>query len=524
MDGWVDHSEREFLQPHQGASQGSGPEQGARAQSYGLSELQGLSAPGESATEGTVRPETCSRGPTRGEGRGRGQSQVKFSSRWGRRKTKTRPQRPPKGGAAAERPGPQMPRGPVALGVGRGGRRQAGRTAGSCWCQLLTWNGRWAQAGAAEQLLRGLSEDPPLSEEAGKQLPCLQARLPVPGLGVLQKLHLHSTARIPAPSEAGAFSHFDRERHLSGGPAAAGGRRTHHPEDEGGDHHGHLLPAGRLRDPSLGGQAGGGGAGEVLPVGSGSLLHLGLGPVVLPHLPHADPLAGYTQGQPASSAPRGCPGPGAPAPAPPPLPPGHSVLDELQRLPHCFYLPWAPGTADHLLPGDHNPCLPGVHARAPWQEPPAPPTLGVLMALLADLVPGCDPTEHGSPLGLPGDSPWTPRAYQPMDLSLMPPRAAALDPGYYTYCSFLKIEASQSHPATTAFCTLLLRTRQPRRPQDGLRRGEEEEGMQLLQTKDPAARGAGPRARQGRARWGLAYTLLHNPALQAFRKPAQSGT
>ncbi|XP_025838997.1 receptor for retinol uptake STRA6 isoform X3 [Vulpes vulpes] len=111
-----------------------------------------------------------------------------------------------------------------------------------------------------------------------------------------------------------------------------------------------------------------------------------------------------------------------------------------------------------------------------------------------------------------------------MDLSLMPPRAAALDPGYYTYCSFLKIEASQSHPATTAFCTLLLRTRQPRRPQDGLRRGEEEEGMQLLQTKDPAARGAGPRARQGRARWGLAYTLLHNPALQAFRKPAQSGT
>ncbi|CAK7300974.1 Receptor for retinol uptake STRA6 [Vulpes lagopus] len=110
-----------------------------------------------------------------------------------------------------------------------------------------------------------------------------------------------------------------------------------------------------------------------------------------------------------------------------------------------------------------------------------------------------------------------------MDLSLMPPRAAALDPGYYTYCSFLKIEASQSHPATTAFCTLLLRTRQPRSPQDGLRRGEEEEGMQLLQTKDPAARGAGPRARQGRARWGLAYTLLHNPALQAFRKPALSG-
>ncbi|XP_014932785.3 receptor for retinol uptake STRA6 isoform X2 [Acinonyx jubatus] len=113
-----------------------------------------------------------------------------------------------------------------------------------------------------------------------------------------------------------------------------------------------------------------------------------------------------------------------------------------------------------------------------------------------------------------------------MDFSLLPPRAANLDPGYHTYCSFLKIEASQLHPATTAFCDLLLRTQRPqplRGPQDGLRHGEEEEGIQLLQTKDPMARGAGPRARQGRARWGLAYTLLHNPALQAFRKTALSG-
>ncbi|XP_077934833.1 receptor for retinol uptake STRA6 [Halichoerus grypus] len=113
-----------------------------------------------------------------------------------------------------------------------------------------------------------------------------------------------------------------------------------------------------------------------------------------------------------------------------------------------------------------------------------------------------------------------------MDLSLLPPRAATLDPGYHTYCSFLKMEASQSHPATTAFCALLLQTQQPRpprAPQDGLRQGEEEEGMQLLQTKDPVARGTGPRARQGRARWGLAYTLLHNPALQAFRKRTLSG-
>ncbi|XP_008567879.1 PREDICTED: stimulated by retinoic acid gene 6 protein homolog isoform X2 [Galeopterus variegatus] len=113
------------------------------------------------------------------------------------------------------------------------------------------------------------------------------------------------------------------------------------------------------------------------------------------------------------------------------------------------------------------------------------------------------------------------------DLSLLPPRAATLDPGYHTYRNFLKIEVSQSHPAMTAFCNLLLQARSPlpwspAAPQDGLRPGEEE-GMQLLQTKDTMAKGAGSRASRARARWGLAYTLLHNPALQAFRKTAQSG-
>ncbi|EPQ18030.1 Stimulated by retinoic acid protein 6 protein like protein [Myotis brandtii] len=113
-----------------------------------------------------------------------------------------------------------------------------------------------------------------------------------------------------------------------------------------------------------------------------------------------------------------------------------------------------------------------------------------------------------------------------MDLSLLPPRAATLDPGYRTYCNFLKIEVNQSHPAMIAFCTLLLRTQKPQphpAPQDGLRLGMEEEGMQLLQINDPVAKGTGPRARQGRARWGLTYTLLHNPALQTFRKRALSG-
>lgn len=56
---------------------------------------------------------------------------------------------------------------------------------------------------------------------------------------------------------------------LLGGPAAAGGCGTHHPESESGDHHGCLLSAGWFWNCALRGQAGGGGAGEVPPVGSG---------------------------------------------------------------------------------------------------------------------------------------------------------------------------------------------------------------------------------------------------------------
>ena len=63
---------------------------------------------------------------------------------------------------------------------------------------------------------------------------------------------------------------------------------------------------------------------------------------------------------------------------------------------------------------------------------------------------------------------------------LGPPRLALHPhPGYHTYCNFLRMEASQSHPAATAFCALLLRTQRPlprATPQDGLRLGEEEEG------------------------------------------------
>ncbi|XP_051012512.1 receptor for retinol uptake STRA6 [Acomys russatus] len=115
-----------------------------------------------------------------------------------------------------------------------------------------------------------------------------------------------------------------------------------------------------------------------------------------------------------------------------------------------------------------------------------------------------------------------------MDLSLLPQRAASLDPGYHTYRNFLRIEASQSHPAVIAFCALLLHAPSPQpqpllAPQDSLGLAAAEEGMQLLQTKDLMAKGAGPKGSQSRARWGLAYTLLHNPNLQAFRKAALTG-
>ncbi|XP_044788859.1 receptor for retinol uptake STRA6 isoform X4 [Bubalus bubalis] len=331
---------------------------------------------------------------------------------------------------------------------------------------------------------------------------------------------------IPTPPEAGALSHPDRDGHLPGGPAAASGRGTHHPEGEGRDHHGRLLPAGRLWDRALRGQAGGGGAGEAPPVGSRSLLHLGLGAVLLADLPHAGPLAGNTQDQPASSAPRGRPGHRPPDPEPPPLPPGHILLDELHRLPDCFYLPWPfwltlvlavtlQNAAAHWAFLDTHHGRPGLTNRralyaATFLLFPVNMLVGVMVAAWRVLLSALYNAVH---LGR-------------MDLSLLPLRAATLDPGYHTYCNFLRMEASQSHPAATAFCALLLRTQRPlprATPQDGLRLGEEEEGIQLLQTKDLVGKGAGPRARQGRARWGLAYTLLHNPALQAFRKTALPG-
>ncbi|XP_060030217.1 receptor for retinol uptake STRA6 isoform X1 [Erinaceus europaeus] len=104
-------------------------------------------------------------------------------------------------------------------------------------------------------------------------------------------------------------------------------------------------------------------------------------------------------------------------------------------------------------------------------------------------------------------------------LSLLPAPATALDPGYHTYLNFLRMEVSQSHPAATAFCALLLQGPRPHTaPQDRPSPGWEEEGVQLLRTKELGALKWGRRAGRGRGRWALAYTLLHNPGLQAFRK------
>ncbi|NWX87403.1 STRA6 protein, partial [Nothoprocta pentlandii] len=113
-----------------------------------------------------------------------------------------------------------------------------------------------------------------------------------------------------------------------------------------------------------------------------------------------------------------------------------------------------------------------------------------------------------------------------LDISLLNRGVETFDPGYRAYCHYLKIEVSQSHPVMQAFCSLLL---QPARPQGrrGLSPPSVEEGIQLMQTAKAPASGA--RWRQSRARWALAYTLLHNPALAACRKaalldPAPNGT
>ncbi|XP_068927285.1 receptor for retinol uptake STRA6 isoform X2 [Petaurus breviceps papuanus] len=112
-----------------------------------------------------------------------------------------------------------------------------------------------------------------------------------------------------------------------------------------------------------------------------------------------------------------------------------------------------------------------------------------------------------------------------LDLSLLSHGVDTLDPGYRTYCYYLKMEVSQSHPAMKAFCLLLLQlpgSRGLAGAQAALRPSDAEEGIHLLQTKNLARNAT--KSKQSRVRWGLAYTLIRNPSLLAFRKKTLAGS
>ncbi|KAL8196919.1 UNVERIFIED_CONTAM: hypothetical protein K2H54_001861 [Gekko kuhli] len=100
-----------------------------------------------------------------------------------------------------------------------------------------------------------------------------------------------------------------------------------------------------------------------------------------------------------------------------------------------------------------------------------------------------------------------------LDVSLLGHGAEAFDPGYRTYCYYLKIEVSQSHPAMKAFCFLLLQSQSPQGPKE-LQSSDIEEGVMLM--KQSASKAS--HHKQNCARWWLAYTLLNNPALLPYRK------
>ncbi|NXJ24445.1 STRA6 protein, partial [Dicrurus megarhynchus] len=102
-----------------------------------------------------------------------------------------------------------------------------------------------------------------------------------------------------------------------------------------------------------------------------------------------------------------------------------------------------------------------------------------------------------------------------LDISLLHRGVETFDPGYHSYCHFLKVEVSQGHPLVKAFCFLLLQQPElPALPRDT----HLEEGLHLMHHKRLAPGKA--RIRRIRARWWVAYTLLHNPSLSASRKTA----
>ncbi|XP_042327473.1 receptor for retinol uptake STRA6-like [Sceloporus undulatus] len=104
-----------------------------------------------------------------------------------------------------------------------------------------------------------------------------------------------------------------------------------------------------------------------------------------------------------------------------------------------------------------------------------------------------------------------------LDVSLLGHGVEVFDPGYRTYCYYLKIEVSQSHPVMKAFCLLLLQRHDSQGPKS-LQLREMEEGVKLMKTKEQASKTA--KCQQNRARWGLAYTLHNNPSLVSYRKGA----
>ncbi|XP_029430576.1 receptor for retinol uptake STRA6 isoform X2 [Rhinatrema bivittatum] len=103
-----------------------------------------------------------------------------------------------------------------------------------------------------------------------------------------------------------------------------------------------------------------------------------------------------------------------------------------------------------------------------------------------------------------------------LDLSLLHRAVESFDPAYRTYCHFLKIEVSQSHPLLKAFCFLLLQLSN-QEGWNGNKASDVEEGIQLIQSKKPTPKGA--KSKQSRARWWVAYTLIKNPSLLASRAP-----
>ncbi|XP_063782519.1 receptor for retinol uptake STRA6 [Pseudophryne corroboree] len=95
-----------------------------------------------------------------------------------------------------------------------------------------------------------------------------------------------------------------------------------------------------------------------------------------------------------------------------------------------------------------------------------------------------------------------------LDLSLLQHSVQGWDPGYRNYSNFLMLEVTECHPLVRAFCRLL---KPPNWKQADL-----EEGIHLMPADGRYLKGA--RSHLARARWSLAYTLIHNPSLLIHRR------